>query len=299
MAPATTHAVKGPDRIVHRESFVGHGGVKLAADVVGTPGAPEIVLLHGGGQTRHAWRKAMHALAAAGYRVVSLDTRGHGDSDWAADGDYSFDALCGDLQAILPCLHGKPVLVGASMGGCVALALAGEIPDLAAALVLVDVAPRLEEKGVEHVRQFMAARPDGFASLEEVAQVIAAYNPSRQPTDDLQGLKKNLRQGHNGRWYWHWDPAFIAGDQREIVAGISERMRSAAQKIAIPTLLVRGQTSDVVSLQGVDELKQLIPHLEFVDVAQAGHMVAGDRNDVFNAAIIEFLQRHFPSVASA
>lgn len=278
-----------------QRTFIGSGGVVLVADVAGKPEQPGIVLLHGGGQTRHAWRKAMHALAEHGYYVVSLDTRGHGDSGWSPDGDYSLDILSEDLQRVLRSLCNKPVLIGASLGGSIALTLVGEHPGLASALVLVDVAPKLEDAGVEHVRQFMAARPNGFSSLEEVAEAIAAYNPSRPAPRDLQGLTKNLRQRENGRWYWRWDPAFISGNYRSRLAELSDRMRRAAGCVSIPTLLVRGQSSDVVSYEGVDELKQLIPHLEFVDVAQAGHMVAGDRNDVFNEVIIDFLQRRFPS----
>src|SRR5690606_34264581 len=99
----------------------------------------------------------------------------------------------------------------------------------------------------------------------------------RPPPDDLEGLKKNLRQGGDGRWYWHWDPAFIVDESRARVAELSTRMNAAAQHVFVPTLVIRGRSSDVVSLEGVAELKRLIPHLEFVDVADAGHMVAGDR----------------------
>src|SRR5690606_2690056 len=243
---------------------------------------------------RHAWRRALDALSGAGYRVVSLDLRGHGDSGWPPDGDYSLAALCGDLEAVLGTLNGKPALVGASLGGSVALTLAGEQPQSVAALVLVDVPPRLEQKGVDHVRRFMMQRPDGFASLEEVAQAVGAYNPRRAPPTDLAGLKKNLRADADGRWRWHWDPAFMAGDHDARVAELSDRMRAAAPRVAAPALLVRGQISDVVSHEGVAELQRMIPRLEFVDVADAGHMVAGDRNDVFNAAVLDFLRRYFP-----
>jgi pimeloyl-ACP methyl ester carboxylesterase len=111
---------------VRSARFVGHGGVRLAADIAGADGCPAVVFLHGGGQTRHAWRKAVCALADAGYRVLTLDLRGHGESEWAPEGDYSMDALCGDLRAVLATLGKPAAVVGASMGGIIALILAGE-----------------------------------------------------------------------------------------------------------------------------------------------------------------------------
>jgi pimeloyl-ACP methyl ester carboxylesterase len=271
--------------------FARNKGLAIAADVGGEPGAPCLVLMHGGGQTRHAWSRGFRELVAAGYHVVSLDARGHGESEWARDGDYSLDTLCGDLLAVLQGIGGKPVLVGASMGGTVSLVTLGDHPEVASALVLVDVAPRLEMTGVEHILEFMRGHPSGFATIDEAADAIAAYNPHRPRPKDQAGLAKNLRQ-RDGRWHWHWDPAFVAGDYRTIVGNLSARMREAASRITVPTLLVRGMSSDVVSHEGVDELSRLIPHLEFVDIAGAGHMVAGDRNDAFNAAILDFLKRH-------
>src|SRR5690606_18156983 len=100
-----------------------------------------------------------------------------------------------------------------------------------------------------------------------------------------------------GRWYWHWDPRFIRN--REGVDGQEglvdhDRLADAARKVTIPTLLVRGRMSDIVSDEGVRELRTLIPHAEVVDVAGAGHMVAGDRNDAFNQAVIDFIDRVAP-----
>lgn len=275
--------------------FKGKGSLTIAADVGGDPARPCVILLHGGGQTRHAWGKALDELVAAGYHVVSVDLRGHGESDWAPGGDYSMDSLCTDLKAVIATLPGRPVLVGASLGGVVSMVALGKDPQLAAGLVLVDVVPRLEPQGVSNILNFMLAKPEGFESLEEAAQAIAAYNPHRSPTRDLEGLKKNLRRLDNGRWRWHWDPAFVAGGvPMDKALAFSQRMQEAARSIAVPTLLVRGMASEVVSPEGVAELKALIPHLETADIEKTGHMVAGDKNDVFNAAVIDFLGRHFP-----
>lgn len=278
-----------------RTWFKGASGNRLAADLSGAGSAPTVVLLHGGGQTRHSWARAHQILAEKGYRVASVDARGHGESDWVEDGDYSLEAQVADLLAVIKALGGSPpALVGASMGGTHSLVACGRYPEIAKALVLVDVTPRLEPQGIEHILGFMTQHPDGFASLEQAAEVVGAYNPNRPPPSDLNGLAKNLRQRDNGRWYWHWDPRFVAGDHLEKVAHISQTMEAAAPAIRIPTLLVRGRQSDVVSPEGVEELRHMLPQLAFVDIEGAGHMVAGDKNDRFNAAIIDFLREHHP-----
>jgi pimeloyl-ACP methyl ester carboxylesterase len=275
--------------------FTGGAGNRLAADVSGPADGPPVLLLHGGGQTRHSWSRAHKTLADAGYRVISLDARGHGQSDWIENGDYGSQSQVEDLLAVVDTLGAAPALVGASMGGVNSLLACATAPKLASCLILVDVTPRLELEGIEHIFEFMTGNADGFASLAQAAQVVSAYNPHRQQTTDTRGLEKNLRLRDDGRWYWHWDPRFMAGDHRQKVARIAQRMQEAAGKIDIPTLLVRGQQSDVVSPEGAKELQSMIPHMTFVDVEGAGHMVAGDKNDLFNAAIIEFLQRHYPA----
>lgn len=279
---------------IEQRRFIGCANNALVADVGGREGAPVVVLLHGGGQTRHSWGQAQQDLIGAGYYVVSYDARGHGESDWIADGDYSVGAQVGDLVALVAALGAKPALVGASMGGVNALIACGTDAGLASALVLVDVTPRLEARGVAHIHAFMAANPDGFARIEEAGDAVAAYNPSRPRPRSLDGLRKNLRLRANGRWYWHWDPQFIAGPREGKLAEMSARMLGAAVKIRIPALLVRGQQSDVVSLEGAAELHGAMPQLEFVDIEGAGHMIAGDRNDAFNGAVHGFLLRHMP-----
>lgn len=137
-------------------------GVHVSADIYGQTG-PLVILQHGGGQTRHAWKGAGQKLAEAGYQAVSLDARGHGDSDWAPDGDYSNEALVEDLVAVVENLGQRPILVGASMGGGTSLTAVGEERVDAEALVLVDTAPRIEAGGVRKIRDFMGQAPDGFS----------------------------------------------------------------------------------------------------------------------------------------
>ena len=271
--------------------FVGACGNRLVADAGGDPYAAPVLLLHGGGQTRHSWGQAQRELIAAGYYVVSLDARGHGESDWVDSGEYSLAAHVADLALVARTL-GRPALVGASMGGVSSLVACGDYPELASALVLVDVTPRLQPEGVAHIRRFMTANPDGFARIEDAAEAVAAYTPHRPRPTSLDGLRKNLRLRADGRWHWHWDPRTIGGEFAPKLANMTERMLEAAGRIAIPALLVRGKQSDVVGAEGVAELCARIPQLEFIDIEGAGHMIAGDRNDAFNDAVTDFLARH-------
>jgi len=260
----------------------GAGGVRLAFQAWGDPGGHPVLFLHGGGQTRHAWGGTAAALADRGCYAVSADLRGHGDSDWAPDGDYSLEAFAGDAAALAGALHRPPTIVGASMGGLAALLAQGEItPPPASSLVLVDIATRMDPGAVLRIVSFMTAFPDGFASLDEAADAVAAYQPHRERPSELSGLRKNLRRGDDGRWRWHWDPAFMTGSQRPAATGDAGRLNRAAAAVQVPTLLVRGRLSDMVSEEAVEEFLSHVPHAETVDVSGASHMVAGDRNDAF------------------
>ncbi len=264
-------------------------GLRLSGERWGDGEGVPVVLLHGGGQTRHSWGRTASRLAEAGHSAYPLDARGHGDSEWDPERDYSLDAFAADLVAFLATLGRPAVLVGASLGGITALIVAGEHPELVA--VLVDVVIEVEPKGVDRIRDFMTANPYGFADLDEVADAIAAYNPLRKRPTNLDGLRKNVRQGADGRWRWHWDPAFMRiGDEpkRQIDP---PRLERAAAKVQAPTLIVRGAHSDVVSDAGMADMLRRIPAAEVADVAAAGHMVAGDDNDVFATALEGFLAR--------
>ena len=275
--------------------FTGYGNVTLR----GTRWRPEhgvvpngvVLLLHGGGQTRHSWASTGARLASRGWTALATDARGHGDSAWAPDeAGYHMDALVADLRATVTRIGEPPVVLGASMGGITAMVAEGESPGLLRALVLVDVTPSIELEGLEKIGAFMRSGLGGFATLDEAADAIAAYNPHRPRPANLDGLRKNLRQRSDRRWYWHWDPRFLSQEPQEATGGIPlERRREAASRIRIPTLLVRGAQSDIVSTEGVQELLRLVPTSRFVEVPQAGHMVAGDDNDLFTGEVEQFL----------
>lgn len=280
------------DRLHERSEIELAPGVRLAVERRGH--ASRTVLLgHGGGQTRHAWERTAATLAERGWRSVAHDLRGHGDSAWHPEGDYRIDALAEDVVGLAArCAPGRVVAVGASVSGIAALlAVAAHGAARFAGLVLVDVAPTLDLGGVDRILGFMSAQLDeGFGSVEEAADAIAAYLPHRPRPTDLSGLARNLRQGADGRWRWHWDPAFIRGPQWAEVDRHRERLLAAARRVAVPTLLIRGRRSALVSDAAVAEFLAHVPQARFVDVAGADHMVVGDRNDIFDARLLEFLE---------
>lgn len=267
-------------------------GISLLADILGPDSGRPIILAHGGGQTRHAWKDTAERLAGAGWRAIALDLRGHGNSDWSPGGDYRIDRFVEDLLSLARDLKRRPVVVGASLGGIAALLAEGESSSsVFSAIVLVDIAPKIEMQGVEQIVSFMGSSlQNGFASLAEAAEAVATYLPHRRPPRDLEGLRKNLRRGEDGRYRWHWDPAFILGERRAAASRDPERMSRAAAALGIPTLLVRGQNSELVSQESVRHFLELVPHAVFKDVSGAGHMVAGDRNDLFGDAVLAFLE---------
>lgn len=274
-------------------TFNGGAGTIVGDRWAGAGDRGTVLLLHGGAQTRHSWHRSGPRFAAAGWTTYALDARGHGDSTWDPAGDYSMQALVGDLVGVVEQLGDSPVLVGASMGGITSILAEGEHAPLARALVLVDIATRTEPAGIARIAAFMRSAPDGFASLEEVAAAISAYNPHRARPKNLDGLRKNVRQGADGRWRWHWDPAFLRMGNEPERETREARLDAAAGSIKIPTMLVRGKESDVVSPEGVEHLQSLVPHA-VIREAVAGHMVAGDDNDVFVTQVVDFLDEQLP-----
>lgn len=268
-------------------------GLRLAADRWGD-GGRTVLLFHGGGQTRHAWGGAAERLAQAGWTAYTIDQRGHGESDWHPDGAYTIDRFAEDVRGICRCFPAPPAVVGASLGGIASLLAQGECKEtVLSALVLVDITPRVERTGVERIINFMAARAEtGFATLEECADYVASYLPHRKRPKDLSGLMKNLRLRDDGRFYWHWDPRFVTDADRRMEDRDPERMIAAARRLSCPVMLVRGGSSDLVSEEVAREFLEIVPQAEFADVAGAGHMVAGDKNDAFTDAVLPFLDRN-------
>ncbi|ALJ11806.1 alpha/beta fold hydrolase [Sphingopyxis macrogoltabida] len=273
-----------------RSVFVSADGVRLVGDRGGAADAPCVVLLHGGGQTRHSWSRAVDSLIGAGLQVINFDARGHGDSDWSPSGSYALSDRAADLRAVVADLGVPFVLVGASLGGATAIQAVHE-GLRPAGVVLVDIVPEPDPRGIERIVGFMHGHRGGFASIDEAAAAVAAYNPQRARPNDTSGLMKNLRPRDDGRLYWHWDPRILdtAPTTHHIV--VERATETLGALIDIPVLLVRGLSSDVVSEAGIAAFRRQVPRLEILDVQGAGHMVAGDRNDAFNDGVIAFAKR--------
>jgi pimeloyl-ACP methyl ester carboxylesterase len=266
-------------------------GLRLSGDRwAGDGAAPDLLYLHGFGQTRQAWGNTALRLAQAGYGGLALDGRGHGTSQRnGPDVPYSMDQFIDDVHGAARLFPHKPVLVGASMGGLLGVVTEGETDGgLYSALVLVDITPRWESGGVARILDFMGAHPDGFADFDEAADAISGYLPHRRRRKTPAELAPLLVQRDDGRWCWHWDPRMLDQVARD-GERYQPRLIEAARRVRVPTLLVSGGLSDLVSDRTVEEFLALVPHAEHVRIPDATHMVAGDRNDAFTGAILDFL----------
>ncbi len=214
---------------------------------------------------------------------------------------YAFTDFAADAAAVAATLTQRsgqrPIAIGASLGGIASLLAdgnaerAGQGP-IFEAIVLVDITPRVNREGVAKIQGFMRERAaEGFADVADAADAVAAYLPHRARPRSHDGLKKNLRLHPDGRWRWHWDPRLLKGersfaiDHRVLEAALIE----AAKAITIPALLVRGGSSELVQEAHVREFLELVPHADYIDVADARHMVAGDSNDRFSSAVLDFV----------
>lgn len=283
-----------PEQVVLR----GEKGLALVADVYGASASPPAVFFHGSGQTRQSWGRAADALSGQGWRVYTVDHRGHGDSDRAPNGGYEHADVAQDVLAICADLAEPPLVIGASLGGSASLVAQGKSDTaLFRGLVLVDIAPTIDLEGARRIVAFMSANPDGYESLDDASVAIGAYRGNGKGAPSHAGLERVLRQGDDGRWRWHWDPRLL--DSRRVwladpslarvaLESLRSAMMTGAARLDVPTLLVRGGSSDLITTEAAQELVGAIPHATFVDVTGAGHMVAGDRNDAFTAEVLRF-----------
>ena len=285
----------------------GHCGHPIAALTEGPESGMPVLLAHGGGQTKRAWKRVTAMLAATGFRTIALDLRGHGESAWAADGAYDILDFAQDLVAIAGALDQAPALIGASLGGLAGIMAEGRVaPGSFASLTLVDITPKMEAGGVARVVGFMAAHArEGFASPDDAARVIAEYLPHRPSRKASSGLAHYLRRRDDGRYYWHWDPAFIDGVMRRHAEGGDDsdfghsELGEAAARLALPVHLIRGGSSDLVSPEAAAHFRALVPNAAYSDIADATHMVVGDQNDAFGDSILDFLIRTHPGDIAA
>ncbi|TVV77124.1 alpha/beta fold hydrolase [Sphingomonas solaris] len=261
-------------------------GVMLEGDAYGDPGAPPVLFFHGGGQSRRAWAGSARRVAEAGFYGISVDLRGHGGSEWAADGDYLLAAFGRDVAALIDRFPLPVTLVGASRGGQAAMVGAPQRPGAVRLVMLADVSPFLDDSGVDAVRAFFRASDAGFASVEAAADALHVHLGQPRVANPA-GLARAMRRV-DGRLFWHWDPrttdpAFLHPPSE------GETLQAAARALRCPVVLVRAEHSEIVSVKSVARFGALTPQLRVETAANAGHMFTADRNDAFAETLLRHL----------
>jgi esterase len=277
-----------PELIVPEEHQVVLGHMRFRYLDWGTRGKRPILFLHGGGLTAHTWDLVCLALRPD-YRCLALDLRGHGDSEWSPEMDYSIEAHRGDVEALIDHLGLEGLtLVGMSLGGLTALAYAGRQAARLTSLVIIDVGPEARQEGARRIAEFIAA-PAEFDSIEEVIERALSFNARRDPKLLRRSLQHNLRQLPNGKLTWKHDRRHRAKFDAEEWARRREGLWDDIPRITCPTLVVRGARSDVFHDEDAEKLVAALPQGSWVRVEDAGHTVQGDNPRALVAELRRFL----------
>ncbi len=264
-------------------------GLELVGEAFGDPAAPPVLFFHGGGQSRSAWRGSARIVGDAGFYGVTFDLRGHGESDWAADGDYLLDAYGRDVERLLQQFERPVTLVGASRGGQASLVGGSRHPDRVRLIMLADVAPLMRDHGIDGIRGFFAEGAAGFGSLDQAADSLA-HHLDQPRIDDASRLARSMRQDAAGRWHWRWDPATGHADFLHPPSE-GEAILAAAARVTSPIVLVRAELSHLLTDEGVARFQKLAPQMQVVTAMGVGHMFTADRNDGFAAELLDWLSK--------
>jgi len=271
-----------------RRAFAAVAGGRRLSALVWQDGDPELVLLHGGAQNAHTWDTVAMAL---GHPLVAIDLPGHGHSDGPGDhltGQLDVHGNAADVAAAVRQLApAAKAIVGMSLGGLTAIALAAQAPGLVRKVVLVDVLPGIKEQRARHITDFVNG-PATFASLEDLLERTAGFNPARSRSSLRRGILHNAEQQPDGSWTWRWarhrGVAAAGGSAPDARYGpLWEELSS----VSVPVLLARGMRPDsVLDDEDERELRRRLPSAQVIHVAEAGHSLQGD-TPLELAAIIE------------
>lgn len=273
---------------VPQDRFVTAAGRQFHYLEWGGPDSPPMLLLHGYAQTCHSWDFVSLALCNR-FRVLSLDQRGHGDTDWTPDGDYSPEGYWTDLNAVAEELDLRDfILMGLSMGGRNAISYAANNSGRVKALVVVDSAPMMEKAGSERMQRFVQG-DDELDSVDAFVNRVQQYNPLR-PAEQIRGsIMHNLKQLPNGNWTWKYDKVLRSPNRKPPSKDYTALLWEQIDKLDLPTLVVRGEQSDMIALDTADELHRRIKGSSMATVERAGHLVMGDNPSGFESAVMEFV----------
>jgi pimeloyl-ACP methyl ester carboxylesterase len=271
-------------------------GLRLHYVEWGQADRPPVVLLHGLRAYGH-WFDEFADVAEGSYRLIALDQRGRGSSDWAKDGVYNTDAYVADLTGLVDQLRlDRFTLIGHSMGGTNAINFAARYPERVAALVIVDSAPELDPRGLHRIRSELGATPKTFASWDEARAFIRRLHVRPSEQHIATRLAWMLKEAAPGQIAWRLDEAIF--DPR-MTPDPPSRTWSMLAEIRCPTLLVRGGVSDIVTAEMAERVAAAVPGARWVEVPEAGHMVLEDNPPGFNAAVMAFLAQAVPAQATS
>jgi pimeloyl-ACP methyl ester carboxylesterase len=271
-----------------KDKTVTVNGLKLHYLDWGSQGSPPMVLLHGLRGHAHSWDDVSAALCGD-YRVLALDQRGRGDSDWAKDGDYSTSAYVSDLLGFCDALKlEKFTLVGHSMGGRNSMSFAGRHAHRLQRLIIVDIGPTVDPAGGQRITQELIAVPEEFDSFEDVVQYMGRQNRFASDAVLRRRLRYATEELPNGKIGWRYDLAAIR-EQRRNSTTPSEDLWPHLPNISCPTLIVRGKQSDLLTAEVSQRMMETLPNGTLAEVDRAGHMVFEDNPTDFIAAVKRWL----------
>ncbi|MBI2766353.1 MAG: alpha/beta hydrolase [Chloroflexi bacterium] len=277
--------------------------LKLHYQEWGEGQAPAVLMLHGFGVSGHMFDEFGQRMSER-FHLIALDQRGHGDSDWSPEGDYSRDAFVADADAFAEAIGlDRFILVGHSMGGLNAVAYTAAHPEKVRALVLVDVGPEAAKEGVDNILRFTQG-PDEL-EFDEFVEMAHRFNQRRTIENIRERMSHRLRQMENGKWTWKFDRRFRQKDSPIRVGSdlTNDEVWALYRSISVPTLLVRGAESDVLTQDTAERAAREMQRARLVVVPGAGHSVPGDNPDDFTSAVREFLddlaRGQFEPVAAA
>ncbi|MCH1615238.1 MAG: alpha/beta hydrolase [Acidimicrobiales bacterium] len=254
----------------------------------GQPTNPTLVLLHGGNQSAHSWDLVSLHLADR-YHIIALDQRGHGDSEWSRDADYSSSAMAADVNALINELAiREATIIGHSMGGMNAMRIALDFPNLNLRFVLVDIAPEMSSEGAKSIRQFVTENRE-FDDLQDFVASVQKYDPYRSAEHIQRTVKYNLLQRADGKFVSKRDHGQrLASTEQQRLNSDRFRLRDA-KKMTGSTLLIRGSNSNILTQEAAHRFCEALPNGTLVTVSDSGHNVHGQNTLGFIEALTDFL----------